>query len=311
MHWRGWLATLLCMAATPASAVTLFDGLLATTPAAQGWVYLTNPVFGASATQAALGDRTRLDTSPVRTEMAGYFSRLLAPPLPPRSHPDMPTLDRDLGYRVGFTARLTAELHVVDDRAGFSVIVLGDDRRGVEIGFWTDEIWAQNDTPLFTHGESTAFDTTANLVAYELCVNATSYLLAADGVGILSGPLRDYSSFGPPYDTPDFIFLGDDTSSASATVEVGRVDATPGSAPIAVANTLRLVRTGTSIEVAFAATPDAESYAVTRDLSKATLGATPFLSAPAPPLRDDLSLATPDSYFFVARAVDACGGAHD
>jgi len=47
-----------------------------------------------------------------------------------------------------------------------------------------------------------------------------------DAIGLLNGPLRDYSAFsGPidPYETPDFLFLGDDTTSAQAGVQIARV----------------------------------------------------------------------------------------
>jgi hypothetical protein len=43
---------------------------------------------------------------------------------------------------------------------------------------------------------------------------------------VLSGGLRNYSAFsGPinPYILPNFVFLGDNTSSASATVELGPI----------------------------------------------------------------------------------------
>ncbi len=49
-----------------------------------------------------------------------------------------------------------------------------------------------------------------------------SYTLASGG-HILSGPLRDYSTSGWPYTTPNFLFLGDDTSSAGAQIRLALV----------------------------------------------------------------------------------------
>ncbi len=94
-------------------------------------------------------------------------------------------------------------------------------------------MWAQNDNPLFTHGESATFDTTAagagaaGTVRYRLSVLGDRYWLFNVGAGDVATPLldnqplRDYSAFvGPidPYETPVFLFLGDDTTSARASV---------------------------------------------------------------------------------------------
>lgn len=50
--------------------------------------------------------------------------------------------------------RLAQETHNRPERAGFSVILLGADRRGIELGFWRDQVFAQADQPLFTRGEN-------------------------------------------------------------------------------------------------------------------------------------------------------------
>ena len=97
--------------------------------------------------------------------------------------------------------------------------MLSADLKGVEIAFWEGEIWAQSDVPLFTHAEGAAFDTTSVFVSYHLSVRDDRYNLAADGRTILEGSLRDYSAHSVGvYSTPNFIFLGDDTSSASASI---------------------------------------------------------------------------------------------
>jgi hypothetical protein len=200
-----------------ADFVTLYDGSKGTTPDAQGFLYLTNPLVGASATQTASGGVTVLDTTPKASESAGYFST---------GNPLVGTLDRSSGFTVTFRLQLQSESHASNDRAGFSIIALGSDSKGVELGFWSNQVWAQHDSPLFTHGEGAAFDTTAALTTYALTVQGNTYSLTADGAQVLSGAVRDYSAFGAPYTSKNFLFFGDDTSSASARTSIASVTLT-------------------------------------------------------------------------------------
>jgi hypothetical protein len=218
---------LLVLATIPASpfshVVPLYDGARGTTPDRQGMVLLTNPLAGAAATQVFADGATTLDTSVVRSESAGYFGS------------GVPVLDRTAGYSLFFTVELPLEQHDpadrngdgVFDRAGFSVIALSSDRRGIELGFWSDRVWAQDDArdgpgELFTQAEGAALDTAPRRV-YELRVAGDDYTLFADGAAVFGGPLRDYTSFAgfpDPYETPNLIFLGDDTASAGARVRL-------------------------------------------------------------------------------------------
>ncbi|MEI6074504.1 MAG: hypothetical protein WCS94_02950 [Verrucomicrobiota bacterium] len=190
-----------------APAQTLYDASPGTLPEAQGWSYGVID-FGTIKTMA--GNSVLLDTSTSTFTSAGW-SRAAAPPL-----------DRIRGFTLLFTARLNAETHNNGNRAGFSVIVLGSDTNGIELAFWTNNIFAQSGPPsLFTHAEDAAFTTTGSFVEYALTLGATNYVLRANGTPVLTGPVRDYTSFsGPvnPYRTPNFIFFGDDTTSASASV---------------------------------------------------------------------------------------------
>jgi hypothetical protein len=119
------------------------------------------------------------------------------------------------------------ETHISPDRAGFSLLVVSSDKRGIELGFWIDEIWAQEGGSSwpFTHAEGAAFTTTSDLIDYRLIVLGERYTLTANGTTVLSGPLRDYTLAPPPplpanpYTTPNLIFLGDDTSSARAKIK--------------------------------------------------------------------------------------------
>jgi hypothetical protein len=67
------------------------------------------------------------------------------------------------------------------------------------------------------------------LTPYELTVLGQAYTLAVSDTVILSGSLRDYTAFNPPplypdpYEIENLIFLGDDTTSASATIKLAYV----------------------------------------------------------------------------------------
>jgi hypothetical protein len=212
------------------STITLYDAALGGTPDTQGKLaFRASPE--ALATQAFADGCTMLDSMANQPDAAGYFAN-------PRA---LPALDRAAGYALRFSVQLVAEYHAdsdkngdgLGDRAGFSVIVLSSDTKGIELGFWEDRIWAQEqgaaEPPggtLFTHAESAGFDTTGRMIAYTLAVRADSYALSSDGVTILRGQLRDYTAFdGPvnPYRTPNFIFLGDDTGSARAVIRLAFV----------------------------------------------------------------------------------------
>lgn len=222
--------------------VVLYDGSLNTgTPDTQGFSYLARPKSPPLlARQTFAGGVTTLTTTLQVADSAGYFARA----------DRLPALDRAAGYSLRFTVQLVAEEHAgsdkngdgIGDRAGFSLIALSSDTRGIELGFWADEVWAQadgaaepppNSNTLFTHAEGAAFDTTAALTTYELAVAGDGYTLSSGGQAILSGPLRDYRAFAQfPYIVPNFLFLGDDSTSASATIRLRDVALmVPGDAP--------------------------------------------------------------------------------
>jgi hypothetical protein len=167
-----------------------------------------------------------LDTSPSSNEVyAGWISSAA-------TTAGFPILDRSAGFQLDFTLRMDSESHANNNRAGFSLILLSDDAKGIELAFWENEIWAQNDGTtggLFKHGEGTMYATTAEPIKYEVIIVSDTYTLTANAVPILTGPLRDYSTFDgfpDPYETPSFLFLGDDTSSAQARIQLGFVSVT-------------------------------------------------------------------------------------
>ncbi|MCP4363005.1 MAG: hypothetical protein GY796_33790, partial [Chloroflexi bacterium] len=73
------------------------------------------------------------------------------------------------------------------------------------------------------------FDTTAALTNYRLAFLNDSYTLYADDIPILTGLLRNYTNhIGPidPYETPRFIFFGDNTTSAQVTIQFSYAELT-------------------------------------------------------------------------------------
>jgi hypothetical protein len=233
-HLRGFLLTaaLVLVCCSTSSADVLYDGSLNSTPNLQGWYFVTNPFSGAQAVQTPGGGATNLDSTPQIAEAAGYFSDI---PIFP-GHPGVGVLDSSVGFALTFDVQLVSEDHSGSNhRAGFSVIVMDSAAKGVELGFWTDEIWAQTDVPLFEHSgsEQAAFDTTAAITRFKIIFSPGGYLLLADGTPLFGGALKDYSAFDAsslpmdPYETPSFIFLGDDTSSASAEVNISRIELIP------------------------------------------------------------------------------------
>lgn len=214
--------------ASPANAETLvlYDAASGTLPGSPLMNFTDFPPDSAPAVYD--GGATVLDTTTSgRETYAGWTSY-------GATAAGFPLLDRTAGFQMDFTVQVESESHRNNNRAGFNVILLGADARGIELAFWEDEIWAQSDDRsggLFQHGEGVAFATTAGLVDYRLTVLGDIYTLSAYTVPVLSGPVRDYSPFDgfpDPYESPNFLFLGDNTTSAQARVRLGFVSVTGG-----------------------------------------------------------------------------------
>jgi len=178
---------------------------------------------------------TVVDTTIVNTDTyAGWVSGEV-------TTPGFPILDRTVGVRVNFTVQVDSEAHTNNDRAGFSVIILDKAAQGIELSFWENEIWVKSDDGtggLFKHGEGIAFGTSA-LTEYQVIFMGDTYTLTANAEPLLTGPLRDYSAFAgfpDPYETPNFLFLGDNTTSAQARVRLRFVSVT-GTEPVVPTST--------------------------------------------------------------------------
>jgi Ca2+-binding RTX toxin-like protein len=171
------------------------------------------------------GSGTVLDTTANNSIYAGYSNYNGATLV----NPNFPLLDNQAGYSISFNLQMLAESRANPDRAGFSIIVTSNDAtKAIELGFQrtsstTGKIFAQS--PTFTTDENIAYNT--NIATdYTLQVAGDAYKLFANGTELLADTLRDYSGFsGPidPYETPNFLFLGDDTTSAQGRFNLSQI----------------------------------------------------------------------------------------
>ncbi|HEX5838174.1 MAG TPA: hypothetical protein VFY26_10120 [Anaerolineales bacterium] len=218
----------------------LYDAASGAIPSAPLMGFLDFPQNTASLSYS--DGTTVLDTTAAGSDTyAGWVATAAA-------SPGFPILDSTAGFQVYFTVRVEDETHTSDHRAGFSFIVLGQDGRGIELGFWEDQIWAQADDRtggLFSRAESIPFPVSAGLTEYQVTVMGDVYSLAANGETILTGPLREYSAFSgfpDPYETPNFLFLGDNTTSAQARARL-RFVSILGTEPVAASPTATISTT--------------------------------------------------------------------
>ncbi|MCI0552452.1 MAG: hypothetical protein L0287_15995 [Anaerolineae bacterium] len=214
--------------------LVLYDAVSGTIPATQFMNFIDFPPGAATPTYE--NSATVLNTTTSGSETyAGWVSN-------GGSTPGFPLLDRATGFQVNFSVQVENESHSNNNRAGFIMIILGKDARGIELAFWENELWVQNDDikgGLFTHGEGAIFNPTVSLIDYQLTIANDTYTLTANGASILTGPLRDYSNFEgfpDPYQTPNFLFIGDNTTSAQARIRLGYVSVT-GTEPISPTDT--------------------------------------------------------------------------
>lgn len=190
----------------------LYDGAQGTLPTGQGWGFLALPAL---ASEAFSQGATRLDTMLSGTILAGWS----------RTAPS--DLDRAAGFTLKLELQLESEAHISTNRAGLSVIVLGSDKKGVELGFWADRIWAQSDSPMFTQAEGVELAVVGGWRDVRVRFRGNGYRLTVDGTEVLTGAVRDYTPFvGPidPYETPNFLFIGDNTTSARGAYKLRRVE---------------------------------------------------------------------------------------
>jgi hypothetical protein len=252
------LANSLSVSAATINLYTPGEGLTPDTSTADGGPWLTSGSLIGGGTQTSLGiSGTNLNTTLGNGILAGYSNRranFLTNPVTPGASvkEPFPSLNRTTGYTLKFTVAILSESSDSPDRAGFSVLVLSSDAQGIEIGFQDNRevgtVFAQNLN--FTQGESettvSLLDTLRASTEYDLAILGNDYTLSANNTQILTGKLRDYddADFLNPYQTPDFIFLGDNTSQAQASINLGNVSLTTTPVPFEFSPALGLVAIG-------------------------------------------------------------------
>jgi hypothetical protein len=208
--------------------VTLYNASATSLPSQQGWLAFGTGLTG---TQTRSFNGTTFNSTALVNDLAGYSNTNTAASLVNTSFPQ---LDRSVGFNLDFGLRVISETHSVPNRAGFSVTLL--DRtstpQGIELGFWTNSIFSQTGgaTPFQTvaerlHGVDTTLATT-----YSLRILDNVYYLLGGNRLLLSGSVQSYNLAAKdprvpynPYVIPNFLFLGDNTGSASASVELGTI----------------------------------------------------------------------------------------
>lgn len=203
-----------------APAQVLFDGREGALPEAGGWGWTYAGTGGSVIGPNATGV-VSVNSGPQNTPQQGWGQSVSLDPV---------------GAVLRWDGRILSETSANADRAGFSLLWLNAEARGIELAFGTGTIFAQSDDPLFTRAEEAAVDNTAfgtgvaGLRRYELALRPDRYELRVDGVLALSGLLRDYSAFQGfpnPYATPGAVFFGDNTTSAQAEYEFSYVELSP------------------------------------------------------------------------------------
>ncbi|MFW6731379.1 MAG: calcium-binding protein [Synechococcus sp.] len=208
---------------------TLYKASTDKPPSQQGWLEFGASLQGSEALTPPHG--TLLTSS--MFGVAGYSNHSKASPVLINS--GFPALDQTLGFKLDFRLRIISESHNnAINRAGFSVIILDHSviPKGIELGFWANSIFSQA-------GGSKPFQAVADRINgvntnlatnYSLRILNDNYFLFGNNKLLLSGALQTYGLFpnppGSPYNpymTKDFLFLGDNTSSASANVELGSI----------------------------------------------------------------------------------------
>ena len=239
------------LAALPAAAATqvMYTSVLDTAPDAQGW--LDDGFIGMSRTITPQGTSVAPDSGPFSGAYGGYSNRFaiplsLFPPDVGAGAPVnnlFPTLDRNAGFSLTLGFQVFSESHSGPDRGGFSITLIGSDLMGIAVGFQNDRIFAHNGDATLSAGENistlgggagagyVARAFTNNL--WNLAVSGNTYALTQAGDTVLSGALRNYVAYSgagqSAYRTPDFLFFGDNTSSAVASflVDSAAISAAP------------------------------------------------------------------------------------
>ncbi len=231
----------------------LYNATSTTLPSQQGWLGFGTGLIG---TQIRTAGGTTLNSTAMVNDGAGYSSHSRTAPT--LVNGAFPVLNRSVGFSLDFRLRVISETHLTTNRAGFSVTLLdqGPTPQGIELGFWTNSIFSQGGgaTPFQAVGQKLDGVNTTVATSYSLRILDQTYYLLGNNRLMLSGAVQAYN-LAPrdprlpynPYTTPNFLFLGDNTASASASVELGTTS-------------LNLARAGTSGADTFTGTAAADLF---------------------------------------------------
>jgi hypothetical protein len=229
-----------------AVTINLYDGSSGVTPNNVPNPYLKfsnirgDSNFPASS-QTADGGVTTLNTNGSLANLGGYSNYDLVN-LDSFVNPLFPILDRNAGYTLSFTMKLNSQTGNNVNRAGFNALILGNDQKGIEIGFRNSDIFAYNNDNSFSRGDqnSNLNGILSNLNTYDLNVLGNNYTLKNGSNTLLAGSLRDYTDAAANtnnpliagiYETPNFLFLGDDRTAAGTSVDIKNISLTTTSVP--------------------------------------------------------------------------------
>lgn len=226
-----------------AGVITLYNGTSGVTPNLYNSPELNNSpalTFGSpnGGTQSFSNGVTNLNTSASNNNgiYGGYSNYNLTTSASPSVitptslvNSLFPSIDRNAGYSLTFTVKINSQVNDGTNgayRAGFSVIAISSDKQGIEIGFRNSDIFSQASSSFNSIGEqvTNVSSLLSSLNTYTLNIVGSNYTLTNNTTTLLSGVLRDYttaSGFGSDvYRTSNFIFLGDDTTSARADIDL-------------------------------------------------------------------------------------------
>jgi hypothetical protein len=214
--WIGIVVAAVLVSSAAAQTTVLYNPTLGTSPTAQGWIAFAGLGSGTSTTNAT---ETTLDTTSAATNEAGYSNYT---PIGSLINSGFPVLNPAVGFTLNFNMQIDTSTDPDSTRAGFAVILLGSDAKGVELGFWGNQVWAQN-AGFATHSTPASFTTTGAFNQYALTILNGNYSLTANGTQILSGSTLNYGTPALPYALDNYVFLGDDNVTDSGAEEIKTV----------------------------------------------------------------------------------------
>jgi hypothetical protein len=248
-------------------AVTLYDGTLGGTPNSGSYLnFFSIPTLPAPISS---GNGVTLNTSFNEGIYAGYSNynaNLVGNTVSVGGlvNPLFPVLNSTVGYTLSFTMQINSQTNTGPNglnRAGFSALILDNNKKGIEIGFRNSDIFAQPDASfnsILPSEQKTGLGglngILANPTTYDLTVLGNNYTLSTGGNTLISGLLRDYTgaqgAYAPIYNTANFLFLGDDTISAGASVNIQNITLNTNAAAVPEPSSLL----GVGLAIGFGAT---------------------------------------------------------